>query len=180
MSNPAPIDAPPPVAPPAGRPKRPLESLGDILPDLEESAATRRPLWRHPAFLVSVGLALLAVAGMAVLLALGVFGSASAASDLRITRTDSAVHAVWSGPDEPYDVFVVGGPQGDVLDVSQLATGREVWLPLHARLIDDDACLLVRPAGRNAGAEVGTTVPELEAQGAVRACVADAAVPDAG
>lgn len=176
MSHPAPID-PSGVAParPAARAKRPLESRGDILPDLQEAAATRRPLWRHPALLVSVGLTLVAMVVMVVLLVLGVFGGGSSASALQVSRTDSAVHAVWSGPDEPYDVFVIGGPQGDLLDVSQLVTGREVWLPLHARLIDDDSCLLVRPAARNEGVDVGTTVPELEAQGAVRACLPDAA-----
>ena len=176
MSQPAPID-PRGVTParPAVRAKRPLESLGDILPDLQEAAATRRPLWQHPAFLVSVGLALVTIIVMVVLLVLGVFSSGAAASGLQIVRTESAVHATWSGPEEAYDVYVIGGPQGELLDVSQLVTGREVWLPLHARLIDDDSCLLVRPAARNEGVEVGTAVPELEAQGAVRACVPDAA-----
>jgi hypothetical protein len=175
MSSPAPVDprgATP--ARPAARAKRPLESLGDILPDLQEAAATRRPMWQHPAFLVSIGLALVTIIVMVVLLVLGVFSSGSAASELQVARTDSAVYAAWSGPDEAYDVYVIGGPQGDVLDVSQLVTGREVWIPLHARLIDEDACLLVRPAARNEGVEVGTTVPELEAQGAVRACIPDA------
>ena len=180
MSSPAPIEPSGVAARPTPRAKRPLESLGDILPDLQEAAATRRPLWRHPAFLVSIGLTLVTVVVMVVLLVLGVFGAGSAASDLRMDRTDSAVHASWSGPDEAYDVFVIGGPQGELLDVSQLVTGREVWLPLHARLIDDDACLLVRPAARNEGVAVGTSVPELEAQGAVRACVPDVAVPDEG
>jgi len=174
MSSPASID--PPAATPTrlvAREKRPLESLGDILPDLQEAAATRRPMWQHPAFLVSIGLALVTIIVMIVLLVLGIFSSGSAASDLRLTQTDSAMHATWSGPDEVYDVYVIGGPQGDLLDVSQLVTGREVWVPLHARLVDDDACLLVRPAARNEGVEVGTTVPELEAQGAVRACLPD-------
>ena len=166
MSNSAPVR-------PAGA-KRSLESLGDLLPDLQEAAATRRPLWRQPAFLVSAGTTLIAIVVMVVLLVLGIFGPTQAASDPQLTATADNVHLTWSGPDIPYDLYVIGGPQGAVLDISQLVTGREAWIPAHARLVDEDSCLLVRPAERNAGAEVGTSVPELEAQGAVRACVADA------
>lgn len=170
MSTPAPSGGAP-----ARGVKRPLERLGDLLPDLQEAEATRRPLWRHPAFLVSAGAALAAVVTMIVLLLLGVFAPGDAARDLRLTVTSDNVHAVWSGPDVAYDLYVVGGPQAPVLDVSQLVTGHEAWIPAHAVLIDENSCLLVRPTQRNSGVTVGTTVPELEAQGAVRACVADAA-----
>jgi hypothetical protein len=166
MSNPTAVR-------PAGA-KRSLESLGDLLPDLQEAAATRRPLWRHPAFLVSAGTTFVAIVVMVVLLLLGTFAPTASASDPVLTVTDDNVHLSWSGPDIPYDLYVVGGPQGALLDVSQLVTGREAWIPAHARLVDEDSCLLVRPAERNAGKDVGTSVPELEAQGAVRACVADA------
>jgi hypothetical protein len=166
MSNPTAVR-------PAGA-KRSLESLGDLLPDLQEAAATRRPLWRHPAFLVSTGTTLVAIVVMIVLLISGIFAPTESASSPQLVVTDDNLHLSWSGPEVPYDLFVVGGPQGELLDISQLVTGREAWIPAHARLVDEDSCLLVRPAERNAGAEVGTTVPELEAQGAVRACVADA------
>ena len=156
------------------RSKRSLESLGDLLPDLQEAEATSRPLWRHPAFLVSAGTTLVAIIVMVVLLVLGIFAPSGAASDPQLTVTDNNVHLTWSGPDIPYDLYVVGGPKGPLLDISQLVTGREAWVPAHVRLVDEDSCLLVRPAERNAGTDVGTSVPELEAQGAVRACLADA------
>ena len=166
MSNPTAVSS-------AGA-KRSLESLGDLLPDLQEAAATRRPLWRHPAFLVSAGTTFAAIVVMVVLLLLGTFAPTEAASAPQLTVTDDNVHLSWSGSDIPYDLYVIGGPQGELLDVSQLVVGREAWIPAHARLVDEDSCLLVRPAERNAGKDVGTSVPELEAQGAVRACLADA------
>lgn len=154
---------------------RPLETSGSVLPELEDSPETRRkPLWRHPAFLVSAGTTLLALIVLVVLLVIGAFGTKSAASDLRFEVTENVVRAAWSGPDVPYQVIVVDGPGGPAVDVSQRVTGTEVWLPLAAGLIDEGSCLIVRPAEGNEKAEASLDRGALEQQGAVSGCVADA------
>ncbi|MGO2518523.1 MAG: hypothetical protein ACTH8F_00220 [Microbacterium sp.] len=156
-------------------PIRPLETSGGVLPELEDSPAThRRPLWRHPAFLVSTGTTLLALIALAVFLVLGVFGSRVAASDLSFELTENVVRASWSGPDVPYQVIVIDGPAGNAVDVSQRVTGTEIWLPLAAGLIDEGSCLLVRPAEGNEEATPEADGAALDQQGGVSGCVADA------
>jgi len=155
-------------------PIRPLETSGSILPELEDSpAARKRPLWRHPAFLVSAGTTLLALIALVVFIVLGLFSSRTAAADLSFEVTDNVVRASWSGPDVPYQAIVVDGPAGDV-DVSQRITGTEIWLPLAAGLIDEGSCLLVRPAEGNEQAPATVDPAALDQQGAVSGCVADA------
>ncbi|WP_460780418.1 hypothetical protein [Microbacterium shaanxiense] len=157
-------------------PIRPLEISGSVLPELEEdsSSAKRRPLWLHPAFLVSAGTTLIALIALAVFLILGVFGGTAAATDLKVEATENVVRASWSGPDVPYQVIVVDGPAGDAVDVSQRVTGTEVWLPLAAGLIDERSCLLVRPAEGNEKAPASLDRATLDQQGAVSGCVTDA------
>jgi hypothetical protein len=157
-------------------PIRPLEISGSVLPELEEDSAEakRRPLWLHPAFLVSAGTTLIALIALAVFIILGMFGTKSAASDLQIEFTENVVRASWSGPDVPYQVIVIDGPAGDAVDVSQRVTGTELWLPLAAGLIDERSCLLVRPAEGNEKAPASSDRATLDQQGAVSGCVADA------
>ncbi|MDQ0644062.1 hypothetical protein [Microbacterium murale] len=157
-------------------PIRPLEISGSVLPELEEesSAAKRRPLWLHPAFLVSAGTTLIALIALAVFVVLGVFGGKDVAADLQIESTENVVRASWSGPDVPYQVIVIDGPAGDAVDVSQRVTGTELWLPLAAGLIDERSCLLVRPAEGNEKASTSLDRTALDQQGAVAGCVTDA------
>lgn len=156
-------------------PIRPLEIAGSVLPELEDSpAAKRRPLWRHPAFLVSAGTTLLALIALVVFVILGLFTSRAAASDLTVELTENVVRASWTGPDVPYQVLVVDGPAGDAVDVSQRVTGTEIWLPLAAGLIDEGSCLLVRPADGNEEAAATLERGALEQQGGTSGCVADA------
>lgn len=156
-------------------PIRPLETSGGVLPELEDSPETRRrPLWRHPAFLVSAGTTLLALIALVVFLVLGLFSSRTAASDLTFELNENNVRATWNGPDVPYQAIVVDGPAGDAVDVSQRVTGTEIWLPLAAGLIDEGSCLLVRPAEGNEEASASLDRAALDQQGAVSGCVADA------
>ncbi|MFJ4223973.1 hypothetical protein [Microbacterium sp. NPDC089695] len=154
---------------------RTLETSGDVLPELEEAPEKQRPLWRHPAFLISVGTTLLALIAFVVFLILGGLSGGSAATDLKLEVTDNVVRVDWSGPDVPYQVIVVDGPSGPTLDVSQQVTGTEAWLPRAVAIIDDGSCVVVRPAEGNENAEVALDRATLDAQGAVSGCVADAA-----
>ncbi|TFD61620.1 hypothetical protein E3T39_06150 [Cryobacterium suzukii] len=158
-----------------GSPKRALESGGDVLPELDEAPTKKRSVLLHPAFLVSVGLTLLAIVGLVVWLVIGAQNSQAAATSASVTTTAANVHVTWDGPDVPYALFVVGGPGGDVLDVSQLVTGREAWIPRAALLIDDASCIVVRPAADDDDRAVSLDQADLDAQGASSACVADSA-----
>lgn len=154
---------------------RTLETSGDVLPELEDAPESRRPLWRHPAFLISIGTTVLALIAFVVFVILGGFSERPVASDLEIEITENVVRATWSGPDVPYQVVVLDGPAGPELDVSQQVTGTEVWLPRAAGLIDEGSCIVVRPAAGNEDAAVGLDRGTLDPQGAVAGCVADAA-----
>lgn len=169
-------DSPRPSIEAAPGPIRSLQTSGSVLPELEDTPEhRRRPLWRHPAFLISIGTTLLAIIAFVVLLVLGVFASDASVTDLELEATDGAVRATWAGPDVPYQVIVVDGPAGDELDVSQLVTGSEIWLPRAAAIIDDASCIVVRPAEGNEEAEISLARSTLEAQGAAAECVSDAA-----
>ncbi|TFB77334.1 hypothetical protein E3O06_00850 [Cryobacterium glaciale] len=156
-----------------GAPKRSLESGSDVLPELDEAPSRKRSVLMHPAFLVSVGLTLLAIIGLIVWLVIGAQNSDAAATSVAVTTTSGNVQVTWDGPNVPYALFVVGGPGGDVLDVSQLVTGREAWIPRAALLIDDGSCVVVRPAERGVDETVALDQSALDAQGAASACVAD-------
>lgn len=158
-------------------PMRDLQRYGDVLPELEELEEQQRSLWRHPAMLVSVGLTLAAIITMIVLLLLGVFGTAAKATGGELTQNNNQVRFAWGGPDVPYQVIVVGGPQGNELDVSQLVVGQEVWLPLSARLIDENSCIIVRPAEGNEESPVTMNAPDLEGQGGISSCLTEVSEP---
>ncbi|TFV83940.1 hypothetical protein E4V99_02335 [Microbacterium sp. dk485] len=152
---------------------RPLETAADVLPELEEAQITPRPMWKHPAFLVSAITTLLALIALAVFLVLGLLNPRPAATGLTLDAGDDNVHVSWSGPDVAYQVIVVGGPGGDELDVSQLVTGTEAWIPTGMGFIDDRSCVVVRPAEGNETAEVALDAATVADQGGASACVAD-------
>lgn len=154
---------------------RTLETSGDVLPELEEAPQTQRPLWRHPAFLISSGTTLLALIAFGVFVLLGGLSGDSAAADLRLEVTDNVVRASWSGPDVPYQLIVIDGPSGPALDVSQLVTGTEAWLPLAASIVDEGSCIIVRPVEGNEEAPVKLDRAVLDGQRGVSGCVSDAA-----
>lgn len=153
-------------------PIRPLETSSDVLPELTETPQKVRPLWRHPASIVSMATTLVALLALAVFVVIGLLNPAAAASGLALTTGDDNVRATWSGPDVPYQLVVVGGPGGDVVDVSQLVAGTEAWIPRSAGLVDERSCLVVRPASVS-DAQVSLDADALASQGASSACLAD-------
>lgn len=170
-----------------------LRASGRVLPELEPEAQQRRRLWRHPAFLVSMGTTLLALIAAVVLLLMGAFGGQASITQLGIERTSGNIRVHWVGTGEPVEIFAIGGPSAEVLDLSQSATGDEAWIPLGALLVDDSTCIVVRPAAPDASAPVEkseepqpqvavtTDAGDLAEQRGASACVADAvdlALPD--
>lgn len=161
-----------------------LRASGRVLPELEPEAAKRRRLWRHPAFLVSIITTLLAVIAAVVLLVLGVFSGSPGITELTIERTEGNIRVHWAETADPVELFAVGGPSGEVIDLSQTITGNEAWIPLGALLVDDGTCIVVRPLATTE-ADTASDEPSpqlvvsldsaaLEEQGAASACVADA------
>lgn len=153
-------------------PIRPLETSSDVLPELTETPEKVRPLWRHPASIVSMATTLLALIALAVFVVIGILNPAAAASGLTLTAGDDNVRVTWSGPDVPYQLVVVGGPGGETVDVSQLVTGTEAWIPRSVGVVDARSCLVVRPASAS-DQEVSLDASVLASQGASSACLAD-------
>lgn len=159
---------------PSSIPKRALSSGDDSLPELAEDKAVARGIWRHPAFIVSIGTTVLALAVGAILTVLGLFASGSpTVTDLAITAGEGNVHLSWSGPDTPYALYVIQPGSDAALDVSQLVRGKEAWIPRYADLIDDNSCFVVR-AAEIAATRIDTDAATLEEQGAKTVCVDDA------
>lgn len=155
--------------------KRPLGSEIGVLPELEEREEKKRPLWRHPAFIVSAILTLLAigVGGTLMVISLTSAGPPTV-SKLSIAAGSGNVRLTWSGPDVPYDLYVTDADGTSAVDLTQLVRGREAWVPRAAQLFTDDSCFVVRAAESSPGAAVSTDPDELSAQGAQSVCVADA------
>ena len=152
---------------------RPLESAPDVLPELEQAPETARPVWKHPAFLVSAITTLLALIALAVFIVLGILSPRAEAYALTLTVTPDNVQASWSGPDVPYQLIVLGGPRGEEVDMSQLVEGTAAWIP-SAGFVDADSCIVVRPAAGNEQAPVALDADTVSAQAGSSACVADA------
>lgn len=152
---------------------RRLETAADVLPELEEAQVAPRPMWRHPAFLLSAGMTFVALVVLAVFVVLGLLNPRPAATGLTLTAGDDNIRVAWSGPDVAYQVIVVGGPAGNELDVSQLVTGTEAWIPSGMGFIDERSCVLVRPAAGNETAPVELDAATVSGQGGASACVAD-------
>ncbi|KRE21012.1 hypothetical protein [Agromyces sp. Soil535] len=152
---------------------RPLGTTGSVLPELAEAPERERTWWRHPAFLVSVGLTVLALLGATAWFIVSALTDDSVrVSALAISDDAGNVHLDWDGPDAAYAIFAVGG-DGDVADLSQLVRGTEAWIPAAAGLYEDDTCFVVRPA--DVGAEVSLDASALGGQGGRSACIADSA-----
>ncbi|WP_167050781.1 hypothetical protein [Salinibacterium sp. ZJ77] len=170
-----------------------LRATGQVLPELEPEAEKRRRLWRHPAFIVSMATTLIALIAAVVLLVMGAFGGQSAITQMGIDRTSGNVRVHWVGTGEPVELYAIGGPSAEVLDLTQTVTGDEAWIPLGALVIDDSTCLVVRPAAADAAeptadgkpaprVEVTNDAGALAEQRGASVCVADAvdlALPDA-
>jgi hypothetical protein len=155
-------------------PKRAMGSDIGVLPELERTETTRRPLWKHPAFIVSAALALVAMAVAAVLVVRAVTAEGPpTVSDLAVQSGSGNVRLSWSGPDVAWSAFVVEDGTKPV-DVTRLVRGTEVWIPKSSGLYDADSCFVVRATADNQGKSVPTSAAALEDQGAERVCVGDA------
>ncbi|WP_144760711.1 hypothetical protein [Curtobacterium sp. 9128] len=159
---------------PSPTPKRAMGSDIGVLPELERTETNRRPLWRHPAFLVSAALALVAVVVGAVLVVRAVTAEGPPSpTDLAVQSGSGNVRVSWQGDDVAWSVFVVEAGTKPV-DVSRLVRGTEVWIPKSAGLYDADSCFVVRATADNRGKSVPTDAGALAAQGAKQVCVGDA------
>lgn len=146
---------------------------GNAIPELDAAADKPRSLWRHPAFLVSMILTVLALIAAAVLIVLSLLGGGrDSVTDAAIEVSGGNVHLTWSS-DAPVDLFVVTG--GDVLDVSQLMVGDdEAWVLSALGLYESTSCFVIRPTAVGDD-EVVLDADALADQGAASACVRDAA-----
>lgn len=158
-------------------PKRPLGSEIGVLPELEHREEKKRPLWRHPAFIVSGVLAVLAVGVGATLMILSLTSAGPPqVTALTVAVGEGNVRLTWDGPDVPYDLYAVAS-DGAATDLTQLVRGTEAWIPRVGGLVTDDSCFVVRAAEATAGDPVSLEPADLGDQSAQSVCVADA---DAG
>lgn len=152
----------------ASGPAPELSASEDVLPELEEAVEAARPMWKHPAFVVSMILTLLALIAAGVFAALSIFGDGDAkAENAGIALTNDNAHLTWAGSGE-MSLYAVSGT--DAVDISQLiiADG-EAWVPRALGLYDTDTCFVVRPA--NVGDEpVSLAADALAAQRATSVC----------
>ena len=149
--------------------RRPLVTGASVLPELVDVPGRPRRLWRHPAFVVSAVLTLLALVAAAVLLVLSLTGDGPA----RVTGLELGVdqgNAVlsWTG-DEDAALYVVDGSEAQ--DLTQLVRGEQAWVPVALGLFGEDSCFVVRPA--TVEEPVTLTADGLAEQGGASACVAD-------
>ncbi|WP_206448253.1 hypothetical protein [Agrococcus sp. KRD186] len=150
----------------------PLSSSGDVLPELEELRTPPRRWYKHPAFIVSLILTVLAIgAGVAWFVVSVVLAPDVRVTNLQLTIDAGNAHLDWDGPDAPYSVIAVDG-SGAQVDLSQLVRGTESWIYSAGGFYGADTCFVVRPA--SATGEVRMDAAALEAEGGASACVADA------
>lgn len=159
---------------PASAPKRSMGSDIGVLPELERTETARRPLWKHPAFIVSAALALVAVVMAVVMVVHAVTTEGPPrVRDLAVESGTGNVHVSWSGPDVAWSVYVVE-PGTKPVDVTKQARGTELWLPSSGGLYDADSCFVVRATAANQGEAVPTDAGTRSAQGADQVCLGDA------
>ncbi|WP_430591647.1 hypothetical protein [Humidisolicoccus flavus] len=151
---------------------RPLSVGGGVLPELVEAEVKPRPAWKHPAFIVSMILTILAGLGAAAWFIVGLVTDEQVrVSSMTISVSSGNAHLDWSGPDAEYSLFAVQG-SGEVLDLSQLIRGSEAWIPSALGFYDNDTCFVVRSTSETA--TVSLNAETLANQGGASACVNNA------
>lgn len=152
---------------------RPLGTTGSVLPELAEAPERERAWWRHPAFLVSIALTVLALLGAAAWFIVSALTDDSArVSDLSVVDDGGNAHLDWSGPDADYSLYAMHG-DGDGVDLTQRVRGTEAWIPSAAGLYENDTCFVVRPS--SVTGEVSLDAATLDAQRGQSVCIADLA-----
>ncbi|WP_350349132.1 hypothetical protein ABIQ69_04120 [Agromyces sp. G08B096] len=151
---------------------RALGNGSTVLPELADAPARERRWWRHPAFLVSSILTILAL-GAAVTwwIVSALTDDSVRVSGLAATSEGAYLHLDWGGPDAAYALYAVDA-DGEAVDLTQLVRGTEAWIPSALGLYDDATCFVVRPAGESA--EVTLDAQALESQRGAGVCAADA------
>lgn len=150
-----------------------LVAGSQAIPELDEAVAATRPLWKHPAFIVSLIVTALSIAAMAALLIWSVVaGGGDTVSRADISVVDGNVRLTWDA-EGPVDLAVV--TRGEALDVSQLVVASgEAWVPAALGLYESTSCFVIRPSA--ASEEPVDLAPDvLSAQGGQSVCVRDAA-----
>ncbi|QEO15123.1 hypothetical protein FLP10_12400 [Agromyces intestinalis] len=144
-----------------------------VLPELAEAPARERRWWKHPAFIVSMILTVLALgAALAWWIVSMVTDTSVRVDGLSISIEGGNVHLDWSGPDAEYALFAVAA-DGTATDLTQLVVAStEAWVPSAAGLYDDATCFVVRPA--QVSGAVTLDAATLQSQGGAGTCVADA------
>lgn len=158
----------------ADGPKPPLGRGGWPLPELTARQQRPKRWWRHPAFLVSAILTILAMLGMAAWMVVSAMLSSDVVvSDIALTVQDGNAHLDWEGPDAAYSVYAVHG-DGTATDLSQFVIeSTEVWLPQSTGAFESDTCFVVRAAA-SADKPVALDAAALAREGAQSVCVAQA------
>ena len=150
---------------------RPLGTTGSVLPELAEAPQSERKWWRHPAFIVSVGLTVLALLGLAAWLIIAALTDDSVrVTGLDISDDGGNVHLTWGDPHGDVALYAVHG-DGEVVDLTQLVHGHEAWVPAATGQYESDTCFVVRPASTTA--DVSLDAAALGSQRGLSACVAD-------
>jgi hypothetical protein len=156
----------------ATAPKRDFASDSSPLPSPGDESLKKRPLWRHPAFIVSMITTVLAIGTGVTMLLMGAFSDGPpTVSSAKASLGSGNLHLTWNGPDVPYDLFIVD-PGSKPTDISQLVHGDEAWIPNSFGYYTDSSCFVIR-AQSQSGA-ISTDPGDLEEQGAKSVCVTDA------
>ncbi|MRG61350.1 hypothetical protein GE115_15950 [Agromyces sp. CFH 90414] len=151
---------------------RALGSGSTVLPELAAAPERERSFWRHPAFLVSSILTVLALAAAATWWILTIVNDDSVRVDgLTASVEGGNLHLDWGGPDAEYALYAVAA-DGEVSDLTQLVRGTEAWIPAAAGVADDSTCFVVRPAAETG--EVSLDAATLDGQRGAGVCAADA------
>lgn len=143
----------------------------EVLPSLEGIGDKPRPMWKHPAFIVSMILTFLALTAAAVFIILSILNPGTGeVKSAAITESTGNVQITWKG-NGPVELYVVTNDQA--LDITQLITGeREAWVPAALNLYTQSSCFVVRPAS-DKGEEVSIDGATLAKQNAAAVCIGD-------
>lgn len=151
-----------------------MEREAEVLPELEAEIKPR-PLRRQPAFLVSMGLALVAVlvcGGLVIRHTM--YGAPDRVENVTLRDTGDNYLLEWDGPDVPYHLDLTTADGAKPEDVSGLLRSWEAWVPKDGLGVAQDSCLVIRPQETEESEPFTVDAQELEAQGGAIVCVADA------
>lgn len=157
----------------AAGPAPALGSGREVLPSLEEVAAAPKPMWKHPAFIVSMILTTLALIAAAVFVILSIMNpGAGEVSRATIDTTSGNAHLTWQASG-PVELYVVTNDQA--YDITQLVSDEnEAWIPSALDLYSRSSCFVVRPAD-DGTQEVSIDGATLVEQRAAAVCMGDEA-----